>query len=43
VASSPELVADLSRRARARHRAEFTWPHIAGQYDALLRRYLRGH
>jgi len=43
VASSPDLVADLSRRARARHRAEFTWPHIAGQYDALLRRYLRRH
>jgi glycosyltransferase involved in cell wall biosynthesis len=40
IASSPELVTDLSRHARARHQTEFTWPHIARQYDALLRRHL---
>jgi glycosyltransferase involved in cell wall biosynthesis len=40
IASSPDLVADLSGHARARHRQEFTWPRIAGQYDALLRDHL---
>ncbi len=42
-----EVLGDAGRRAelaaasRRRHAAEFTWEHVAGQYEALLRRYVR--
>lgn len=32
------LLSDASRR---RHQAEFTWAHVAGQYERLLRAYAR--
>lgn len=35
---NPELAKDLSRQALARFGSEFTWDHVAGQYEALLRR-----
>lgn len=34
--ASPELRAELSSAARTRHAAEFTWDHVAGQYEELL-------
>ena len=34
--SDPELRRRLGRAARARHAAEFTWEHVAGQYEDLL-------
>lgn len=36
-----ELVTELSRNARRRFDSEFTWDHVAGQYEALLRKSLR--
>jgi glycosyltransferase involved in cell wall biosynthesis len=33
---SPELVRSLQSAARARHAEEFTWEHVAGQYEELL-------
>ena len=38
--ASPELVARLSAAARERHATEFTWEHVAGQYEQLLLPYL---
>jgi glycosyltransferase involved in cell wall biosynthesis len=35
-----ELRARLSKRCLARHREEFTWEKVAGQYEELLNRYL---
>lgn len=32
----PELAEKLSAAARARHAEEFTWEHVAGQYQELL-------
>ena len=37
---SPELARTLSNNARARHAEEFTWEHVAGQYEELLLRFL---
>ncbi len=34
--SDPELTARLGAAARSRHAAEFTWDHVAGQYEQLL-------
>ncbi len=34
------LRCQLSQAARARHQQEFTWSHVAGQYDQLLTRHL---
>jgi glycosyltransferase involved in cell wall biosynthesis len=34
----PELATKLSRNALARFHGEFTWDHVAGQYEALLRK-----
>jgi glycosyltransferase involved in cell wall biosynthesis len=34
--SSPELAARLGAAARERHAEEFTWEHVAGQYEELL-------
>lgn len=31
----------MGRAARARHEQEFTWEHVAGQYERLLARFLR--
>jgi len=36
----PELRERLAANSRARHAEEFTWEHVAGQYEALLRRHL---
>lgn len=38
----PDERARLGAAARARHAAEFTWEHVGGQYEALLRRHLPG-
>lgn len=38
---SAQLRARLSAAARARHAEEFTWEHVAGQYEALLARHTR--
>ena len=35
-----ELRMRLGRTARARHAEEFTWEHVAGQYEELLSRFL---
>jgi glycosyltransferase involved in cell wall biosynthesis len=34
--TDPGLVARLSAAARTRHAVEFTWEHVAGQYEKLL-------
>lgn len=39
VLSSPQVLRDMSTAARARHAEEFTWEHVAGQYERLLARY----
>lgn len=39
--SQPTRVAALQDASRARHAAEFTWKHVAGQYEMLLRKYLK--
>lgn len=36
----PDLVARLGASARARHASEFTWEHVAGQYERLLLPYV---
>ncbi len=41
VLGDPRQRADLAAASRARHAEEFTWEHVAGQYETLLRRYLR--
>ena len=33
-----ELAGRLGRAARQRYESEFTWDHVAGQYEALLRK-----
>lgn len=37
---SPDRRASLAAASRARHAAEFTWQHVAGQYADLLAEYL---
>ncbi|WP_431504584.1 DUF1972 domain-containing protein [Nocardioides sp.] len=39
--ASPDLADSLSRAARARHSAEFTWGRITDQYEELVRAHLR--
>jgi glycosyltransferase involved in cell wall biosynthesis len=36
-----ELATQLGRNALARFESEFSWDHVAGQYEALLRKSLR--
>ncbi|MBO1756832.1 DUF1972 domain-containing protein [Allobranchiibius sp. CTAmp26] len=36
---SADLRASLSAASRARHADEFTWEHVAGQYEAVLRQF----
>lgn len=36
----PELRAQLSRAAVERYNEEFTWDHVAGQYEEVLNRYV---
>lgn len=36
---SPAKLADLRAAARRRHAEEFTWEHVAGQYEELLLRF----
>jgi glycosyltransferase involved in cell wall biosynthesis len=38
--SSPDRVQAMQESSRARHREEFTWEHVAGQYEKLLSRLL---
>ena len=38
--ADPALVARLGEAARARHASEFTWEHVAGQYEQLLLPYV---
>lgn len=33
----PATLAEMSRASRARHAVEFTWDHVAGQYEQVLR------
>ena len=35
-----EELGAMSKSSRERHRAEFTWEHVAGQYERLLRQHL---
>lgn len=37
---SPDLARAMGESARARHAEEFTWEHVAGQYEQLLLRFL---
>lgn len=37
---TPDLARRLGAAARARHASEFTWEHVAGQYEQLLLPYL---
>jgi len=37
---SPERADELARNARKRHGEEFTWAHVAGQYESLLEQFL---
>lgn len=37
---SPELRSKLAAASRLRHKSEFTWEHVAGQYEELLSRYV---
>lgn len=43
VLDDPVRRADMAAASRARHAEEFTWEHVAGQYEALLRRFLPDH
>lgn len=38
--AEPDLAARLGAAARRRHAEEFTWEHVAGQYEVLLERFL---
>lgn len=38
---NPEVLRGMSDASRRRHAHEFTWEHVAGQYEELLCRYLR--
>ncbi len=38
--SSPSKLEQMSESSRTRHRGEFTWAHVAGQYDKLLSRFI---
>jgi hypothetical protein len=38
--AQPDALAELQRQGQARFKQEFTWPHVLGQYEALLSRYL---
>lgn len=38
--SSPERAATLSQASRRRFEQEFTWDHVAGQYEQLLLKFL---
>ena len=40
VLDDPCRRAEMAAASRARHAEEFTWNHVAGQYEALLRRSL---
>ncbi len=40
--SSPARLEQMGAASRARHGAEFTWEHVAGQYEQLLLRFLPG-
>jgi glycosyltransferase involved in cell wall biosynthesis len=38
--ASPEQMERMRAASRRRHEAEFTWEHVAGQYEQLLLRFL---
>ena len=40
ILAEPELRARLAEKSLGRYREEFTWEHVAGQYEELLSRYL---
>lgn len=40
ILSSPSLVKELGLASRRRHAEEFTWEHVAGQYEQLLLQFL---
>lgn len=39
--ADPAMVARMSKAAKARYEQEFTWDHVAGQYEQLLLEYAR--
>ncbi|MEP9415096.1 DUF1972 domain-containing protein [Gordonia sp. VNQ95] len=41
IIDDPNLAAHLSAAATKRHNEEFTWEHVAGQYEEVLRRYVK--
>ena len=40
VLDDPKRRDEMAAASRARHAEEFTWEHVAGQYEGLLRRFL---
>jgi len=40
ILDSAELRRQLSEASRHRHASEFTWDHVAGQYESVLQRYI---
>lgn len=39
--NDPDLAAQMGAAAKSRHLEEFTWEHVAGQYEAVLNRYVK--
>jgi glycosyltransferase involved in cell wall biosynthesis len=37
--SSPDVLHQMHDAARRRHEEEFTWEHVAGQYEEVLTRF----
>jgi glycosyltransferase involved in cell wall biosynthesis len=42
ILESPDRLDQMRKASRRRHSAEFTWEHVAGQYEQLLLRFLPG-
>ena len=42
ILASPARLEQMRTASRRRHTAEFTWDHVAGQYEQLLLRFLPG-
>lgn len=42
ILTSPARLEQMRAASRSRHESEFTWEHVAGQYEQLLLRFLPG-
>jgi glycosyltransferase involved in cell wall biosynthesis len=40
ILATPDRLEQMAQASRRRHRSEFTWEHVAGQYEQLLLRFL---